>query len=146
MRTTSDKHKKGHFFVTDCVLKTCKTLKATFVFFVKLLTHFWAYSKIKEPLESRLDFRMCVHAKRRALWSFWLKWMRFLLYVADLLYVWNLWFPSCVFIPYFFSWWMWLRWSLPPHHFVTHTDLQFNFWKEKHQFKNKSWWVSVREY
>lgn len=40
VRTTSDKHKKAHFCVTDCVLKACKTLKVTFVFFVKLFTHF----------------------------------------------------------------------------------------------------------
>lgn len=65
MCTTSDKHRKAHFCVTDCVIKTCKTLKATFVIFVKLLTHFWDYSKIKELLESRLDLETCLHTKRR---------------------------------------------------------------------------------
>lgn len=67
MCTTSDKHRKVHLCVTDYVIKACKTLKATFVIFVKLLTYFWDYSKTKEPLESRLELGTCVHTERRAL-------------------------------------------------------------------------------
>lgn len=67
--TISEEHRNNHFCVTDCVTKACKILKATFVVFVKLLTHFWDHSKIKEPSKSSLDHGMCVDTKRRVLWS-----------------------------------------------------------------------------